>query len=104
MRKSDVNYALSVKEHVGLPQSHYKLPRNKEHSVVFFLFYLGPVSKNPSTQLERTLKISVANLTPQNREIFTVLRMVGCKFLPPTMETSVKLWGYVKLYSQGVLF
>ena len=55
MRKSDVNYALSVKEHVGLPQSHYKLPRNKEHSVVFFLFYLGPVSKNPSTQLGRTL-------------------------------------------------
>ena len=55
MMKGDVNYALSVKEHVGLPQSHYKLPRNTEHSAVFFLFYLGPVSENPSTQLERTL-------------------------------------------------
>ena len=56
MMKSDVNYALHVKEHVGLPQSHYKLPRNTEHSVVFFLFLLGPVSENPSTPLERTLE------------------------------------------------
>ena len=55
MMKSDVNYALSVKEHVGLPQSHYKLPRNTEYSAVFFLFLLGPVSENPSTPLERTL-------------------------------------------------
>lgn len=54
--KSDVNYALHVKEHVGLPQSHYKLPRNTEHSVVFFLFLLGPVSEFPSTPLERTLE------------------------------------------------
>ena len=55
MIKSDVNYVLCVKEHVGLPQSHYKLPRNTEHSAVFFLFLLGPVSENPSTPLERTL-------------------------------------------------
>ena len=55
MMSSDVNYVLSVKEHVGLPQSHYKLPRNTEHSAFFFLFLLGPVSENPSTPRERML-------------------------------------------------
>ena len=55
MMKSDVNHALTVKEHVGLPQSHYKLPRNTEYSSVFFVFLLGPVSENSSTPLERTL-------------------------------------------------
>ena len=57
--KSDVNYVLSVREHVGVRQSHYKLPRNiTEHSAVFFVFLLRPaaVSKNPSTPLERTLE------------------------------------------------
>ena len=55
MIRSDVNYVLSVKEYVGVPQSHYKLPRNTEHSAVFFLFLLGTVSENPSTPQERTL-------------------------------------------------
>ena len=51
MMKSDVNYALSVKEH-----------------------------------------------------LVSCLCMVGCKFLPPTKETSVELHDFAKLYSQGVLF
>ena len=36
MMKSDVNYALSVKEHVGLPQSHYKFPLGS-----IFLIFTG---------------------------------------------------------------
>lgn len=55
MMKSVVNYALNMKEHVGVPQSHYKLPRNTEYSAIFFLFLLGPVSENSATPLERTL-------------------------------------------------
>ena len=53
--RGDVNYVLSVKEYVGVPQSHCKLPRNTEHSAVFSLFLPGPLSENPSTPQERTL-------------------------------------------------
>ena len=55
MMRGDVNYVLSVKEYVGVPQSHCKLPRNTEHSAVFSLFLPGPLSENPSTPQERTL-------------------------------------------------
>ena len=103
--KSEVNYVLSVKEYVEVPPSHYKLPRNTEHSAFFFsYFYWGQSAKILQHRQKERFKISVANLTPQNHEIFTVLCMVGCKFLPPTMKTSVKLCEYVKLYSQSVLF
>ena len=62
MMKSDVNYVLSVKEYVGVPQSHYKLPQNTEHLALFFLFLLGPVSENLSTLLEKNALKSVLQI------------------------------------------
>ena len=117
MMKSDVNYVLCVKEYVGVSQSHYKLPRNTEHSAFFSYFYWGQSSKilqhrkkerfdiSEAAKLNSSLLQTGEEITPQNHEIFTVFCMVGCKFLPlPWKHASVKLCDYVKLYSQGVLF
>ena len=99
--KSDVNYVLCVKEYVGVSQSHYKLPRNTEHSAFFSYFYWGQSSKilqhrkkerfniSEAAKLNSSLLQTGEEITPQNHEIFTVFCMVGCKFLPPTMETCI---------------
>ena len=101
MIKSDVNYVLCVKEYVGVSQSHYKLPRNTEHSAFFSYFYWGQSSKilqhrkkerfdiSEAAKLNSSLLQTCEEITPQNHEILTVFCMVGCKFLPPTMETCI---------------
>ena len=67
----------------------------------FSYFYRGHSAKILQHRKKERFKISEAaklnssllqtceEITPQNHEIFTVFCMVGCKFIPPTMETCI---------------
>ena len=50
------------------------------------------------------MKIDVNYALSVKEHLVSCLCMVGCKFLPPTTETSVKLYDFAKLTCRRVFF
>ena len=70
----------------------------------FSYFYWGQSAKilqhrkkerfkiSETAKLNSSLLQTYGEITPQNHEIFTVVCMAGCKFLPRSMETSLPFY------------